>query len=46
MHWQDSFERMVGIGEEARGGSSPCWMMTMKGSMHLRRTDFAVLRPT
>ncbi|KAK6833596.1 Platelet-activating factor acetylhydrolase [Apiospora arundinis] len=46
MHWQDNFERMVGIGEETRGSGSPCWMMTIKGSTHLSQTDFAVLYPT
>ncbi|KAF4919507.1 Platelet-activating factor acetylhydrolase [Colletotrichum viniferum] len=46
MHWQDNFDRLVEICNEARGQEALTWMMTIKGSTHLTQTDFAILYAT
>ncbi|KAK2747485.1 phospholipase a2 [Colletotrichum kahawae] len=46
MHWQDNFDRLVEICNEAREQEALTWMMTIKGSTHLSQTDFAVLYAT
>ncbi|OHE93740.1 platelet-activating factor acetylhydrolase [Colletotrichum orchidophilum] len=46
MHWQENFDRLVDICNEARGENALTWMMTIRGSTHLSQTDFAVLYST
>lgn len=45
MHWQQNFDRLVGLCREAREEKADAlaWMMTIRGSTHLSQTDFAVL---
>ncbi|KAI2626072.1 platelet-activating factor acetylhydrolase, isoform II-domain-containing protein [Hypomontagnella submonticulosa] len=45
MLWPENFRRLCDIGQEARDGGAPCWMLTIKGSTHLSQTDFAILYP-
>ncbi|KAF9875741.1 phospholipase a2 [Colletotrichum karsti] len=46
MHWQENFDRLVDICNEARGEDALTWMMTIRGSTHLSQTDFAILYST
>lgn len=46
MHWQENFDRLVDVCNEARGENALTWMMTIRGSTHLSQTDFAVLYST
>ncbi|KAK1967983.1 platelet-activating factor acetylhydrolase [Colletotrichum sublineola] len=46
MHWQENFDRLVEICDEARAEGALTWMMTIRGSTHLSQTDFAILYAT
>ncbi|ROT34999.1 hypothetical protein SODALDRAFT_329207 [Sodiomyces alkalinus F11] len=47
MHWEENFDRVVGVCREAAtSGRGRSWMMTIRGSTHLSQTDFGVLYPT
>ncbi|GJC88304.1 platelet-activating factor acetylhydrolase [Colletotrichum liriopes] len=46
MHWQENFDRLVDICNEARAEDALTWMMTIRGSTHLSQTDFAILYST
>lgn len=48
MHWQDNFDRLVSLCNEARGENPDAlaWMMSIRGSTHLSQTDFAVVYST
>ncbi|TDZ32287.1 Platelet-activating factor acetylhydrolase [Colletotrichum trifolii] len=46
MHWQENFDRLVDICNEAEAEDAPAWMMTIRGSTHLSQTDFAILYST
>ncbi|KAF6826597.1 platelet-activating factor acetylhydrolase [Colletotrichum musicola] len=46
MHWQDNFDRLVDICNEASSENALTWMMTIRGSTHLSQTDFAILYAT
>ncbi|WYZ44186.1 hypothetical protein EsH8_VII_000622 [Colletotrichum jinshuiense] len=46
MHWQENFDRLVDICNEARAEDTLTWMMTIRGSTHLSQTDFAILYST
>ncbi|TEA14437.1 Platelet-activating factor acetylhydrolase [Colletotrichum sidae] len=46
MHWQENFDRLVDVCNEARSEDALIWMMTIRGSTHLSQTDFAILYST
>ncbi|KAL0935186.1 platelet-activating factor acetylhydrolase [Colletotrichum truncatum] len=46
MHWQENFDRLVDICNEARAENALTWMLTIRGSTHLSQTDFAILYST
>lgn len=45
MHWNDNYDKIDGICQEAKDSGALCWMLTVRGSTHLSQTDFAVLYP-
>jgi platelet-activating factor acetylhydrolase len=45
MHWQENFDRIRGICEEARKEAAQTWMLTIRGSTHLSPTDLGLLYP-
>ncbi|KAK3949530.1 platelet-activating factor acetylhydrolase, isoform II-domain-containing protein [Pseudoneurospora amorphoporcata] len=45
MHWKDNFKHVEKLCLEARDAGVPSWMTTIRGSVHLAASDFAVLYP-
>lgn len=45
MHWQENFDKVTSICNEASQGNNLCWMLTVRGTTHLSQADFAVLYP-
>ncbi|TPX09275.1 uncharacterized protein E0L32_009467 [Thyridium curvatum] len=45
MHWEENFDQIWAICQEARENNILCWMLTIRGSTHLSQSDFAVLYP-
>ncbi|KAF3187692.1 hypothetical protein TWF788_001911 [Orbilia oligospora] len=45
MHWADNFEMVMKVFEEATKNNENCWMMTVKGTVHISQSDFTVVYP-
>ncbi|KAF3934997.1 hypothetical protein ABW20_dc0100670 [Dactylellina cionopaga] len=45
MHWADNFAMVMKVFEEASRNSKDCWMMTVKGTVHISQSDFTVVYP-
>ncbi|KAF3131501.1 hypothetical protein TWF569_011127, partial [Orbilia oligospora] len=45
MHWADNFEMVMRVFEEATKNNENCWMMTVKGTVHISQSDFTVVYP-
>ncbi|KAK6538498.1 hypothetical protein TWF694_010080 [Orbilia ellipsospora] len=45
MHWADNFAMVMKVFEEASRNNENCWMMTVKGTVHISQSDFTVIYP-
>lgn len=45
MYWPENFEVAKAICGEVRERGSPCWLMTVRGTVHISQSDFCVLYP-
>ena len=45
MYWPANFKVAKSLAEEAMEQGAPCWMMTVRGTVHIAQSDFCVLYP-
>ncbi|KAI9837099.1 MAG: hypothetical protein M1819_000750 [Sarea resinae] len=45
MYWPDNFNSVMALCQEARDQGTLCWLMTIRGSIHLSQSDFPLLYP-
>jgi len=45
MYWPANFEVAKSVAEEAQAQGAPCWLMTVRGTVHIAQSDFCVLYP-
>jgi platelet-activating factor acetylhydrolase len=45
MYWNDNFESVMKLCKEAKDQGALCWLMTVRGSVHLSQSDFTILYP-
>ncbi|RDW87630.1 hypothetical protein BP5796_03324 [Coleophoma crateriformis] len=45
MYWPENFERVMSICKEAKQHGSLCWLMTVRGTVHISQSDFSILYP-
>ena len=45
MYWSDNFDAATRICDEARNHGSLAWLLTVRGTVHISQSDFAVLYP-
>ena len=45
MYWPENFEVAKAICEEVREHGSLCWLMTVRGTVHISQSDFCILYP-
>ncbi|KAK2627461.1 hypothetical protein QTJ16_003427 [Diplocarpon rosae] len=45
MYWPDNFEAVMCLCREAKEHDALCWMMTVRGSIHISQSDFSILYP-
>jgi platelet-activating factor acetylhydrolase len=45
MYWPDNFKVAKAICEEVREHGSLCWLMTVRGTVHISQSDFCILYP-
>jgi hypothetical protein len=45
MYWPDNFKVAKAICEEVREHGSLCWLMTVRGTVHVSQSDFCILSP-
>ncbi|KAF2205305.1 hypothetical protein GQ43DRAFT_437122 [Delitschia confertaspora ATCC 74209] len=45
MYWRSNFDAVMSLMEEARGQGAPAFLCTVRGSVHITQSDFAILYP-
>lgn len=45
MYWPDNFKSVMGLCKEVKGQNALCWLMTVRGSVHISQSDFSLLYP-
>jgi len=45
MYWPDNFESVMSLCKEAKDQDTLCWLMTVRGSVHVSQSDFSLLYP-
>ncbi|KAF2668800.1 hypothetical protein BT63DRAFT_285794 [Microthyrium microscopicum] len=45
MYWQQNFDVVTNLLEEAKSQKQPAWSLTVRGSVHISQSDFSVLYP-
>ncbi|TVY76049.1 Platelet-activating factor acetylhydrolase, partial [Lachnellula suecica] len=45
MYWPDNFESVMKLCKEAKEAGQLCWLMTVRGSVHISQSDFSILYP-
>ncbi|KAL3421860.1 platelet-activating factor acetylhydrolase [Phlyctema vagabunda] len=45
MYWPDNFESVMSLCKEAKDHNALCWLMTVRGSVHISQSDFSILYP-
>jgi len=45
MYWPDNFKVVRAICEEVRENGAPCWLLTVRGTVHISQSDFCILYP-
>lgn len=46
MYWPKNFESIKALCDEAKAHDALCWVMTLRGSVHVSQSDFSLLYPT
>jgi platelet-activating factor acetylhydrolase len=45
MYWQDNFNTVTDLVNEAKAANMPAWSLTVRGSVHISHSDFSILYP-
>ncbi|TVY51399.1 Platelet-activating factor acetylhydrolase [Lachnellula cervina] len=45
MYWPDNFQSIMSLCREAKDNHALCWLMTVRGSVHISQSDFSILYP-
>jgi platelet-activating factor acetylhydrolase len=45
MYWQDNFDAVTDLVNEAKEANVPVWSLTVRGSVHISHSDFSILYP-
>ncbi|TVY32912.1 Platelet-activating factor acetylhydrolase [Lachnellula subtilissima] len=45
MYWPDTFKSIMSLCLEAKDNNALCWLMTVRGSVHISQSDFSILYP-
>lgn len=45
MYWPMNFSRIMSLCREAKSQGTLCWMLTVRGSVHISQSDFSLLYP-
>jgi platelet-activating factor acetylhydrolase len=45
MYWQDNFDAVTDLVNEAKEANVPAWSLTVRGSVHISHSDFSILYP-
>lgn len=45
MYWPNNFDAVTKLCEEAKERDQLCWLMTVRGSVHVTQSDFSLLYP-
>lgn len=45
MYWDKNFDSVRELCEEAKENNALCWLMTVRGSIHLSQSDFTIIYP-
>ncbi|ESZ97347.1 hypothetical protein SBOR_2277 [Sclerotinia borealis F-4128] len=45
MYWPSNFSRIMSLCREAKSQGTLCWMLTVRGSVHISQSDFSLLYP-
>lgn len=45
MYWPDNFKVAMNISDEARDHGALCWLLTVRGTVHISQSDFCLLYP-
>lgn len=45
MYWPDNFSSLMKICKEVKDQNQLCWLMTVRGSIHISQSDFSILYP-
>lgn len=45
MYWPDNFKAVMSLCEEAKEHGALCWLLTVRGSVHISQSDFSILYP-
>jgi platelet-activating factor acetylhydrolase len=46
MYWPDNFKSVMTLCKETKEQGCLCWLMTVRGSVHVSQSDFSLLYPT
>ncbi|KAI9682305.1 MAG: hypothetical protein M1817_000359 [Caeruleum heppii] len=46
MYWPENFESVMRLCQETTSQGFPCWLMTVRGSIHMSQSDMSLLYPT
>ncbi|KAF2758747.1 hypothetical protein EJ05DRAFT_485839 [Pseudovirgaria hyperparasitica] len=45
MYWQQNFDTVQKLCQEAKDQDAPTWLLTVRGTVHISQSDFAILFP-
>ncbi|KAF5871746.1 putative platelet-activating factor acetylhydrolase protein [Botrytis fragariae] len=45
MYWPSNFSRIMSLCREAKSQGTLCWLLTVRGSVHISQSDFSLLYP-
>ena len=45
MYWESNFDVVHHVAKEAMDQDAPAWVLTVKGTIHISQSDFALLYP-
>lgn len=43
MYWQQNFDSVMSLMNEAKENGAPAWLLTVRGSVHISQSDFSLL---
>lgn len=45
MYWQQNFDAVLSLTNEAKEHGCPSWLLTVRGTVHISQSDFSILYP-